>query len=174
MEIGFSSYYLPESGREEYFVGLMNDINDEHKPVEKWEPLVLLKKEQRIDSDFFDIYDAGAVVTSKQGAAIFEAFCAPNDFQLLPFLNDERELFLFHLITPTDCLDKERSVFNSLDNGIITDYEGLSFNYEALKNKPVFKIPELPYTLFVTGDFKYYYDELELKGLDFGEEYFVV
>jgi hypothetical protein len=32
-EIGFSSYYLPESEKKESFVELMNNINDENKPL---------------------------------------------------------------------------------------------------------------------------------------------
>ncbi|MDL2305079.1 hypothetical protein LJC72_07040 [Bacteroides sp. OttesenSCG-928-D19] len=173
LEVDFTSYYLPESDKKDFFIEMMADINDESKHVDKWTPLVLLKKEQRIDPDFFDLYDTGALITTEKGSALFEAFCNLENFQLLPFINDEQKFFLFHLIKATDCLDKDNSVFELHENGIIADYESLTFNYDAIKD-PVFKIPELPYTLFVTGDFKHYYDELELKGIDFDEEYMVI
>ena len=92
---------------------------------------------------------------------------------MLPFINDEKEYFLLHLFKTTNCLNKESSVFELHENGIIADYESLVFDYDAIKT-PIFRIPELPYTLFVTGDFKHYYDELGLKGIDFDEDYIVI
>jgi len=171
LEIGYSPYHLPEEDKVESFIQLMDKINDEAKRVdEEWEPLILLKSEQCIDPDFFDLLDTGALIVSKQGCVLFQMFFNESEVELLPFLNDENEFFLIHLIKSVDCLDKENSIFEALDNGIISDYDSLAFDYDKIKKEPVFRIPELPYTIFVTSDFKYHYDELGLKGIDFDDE----
>jgi len=171
LEIGYTSYYLPEEGKADRFIEWANMLADENKAVaEQWEPLVLLKSEQCIDPDFFDIYDCGVLIVTKKAAMMLQSFFKEGEFELLPFISDEDELFLFHLLKFTDCLDKEDSVFELFDNGTISEYEFLAFDYDKVINTPIFKIPELPYSMFVTHVFKYFYDELDLKGIDFDEE----
>ncbi|GHV71915.1 hypothetical protein FACS189420_8380 [Bacteroidia bacterium] len=172
LEIGYTSYYLPEEGKADSFIELANTLGDENKTVsEKWEQLVLLKSEQRIDPDFFDIYDCGVLIVSKKASLMLKSFFKEDEIELLPFLNDEDEFFLFRLLKFTDCLDKESSIFEIFDSGQISDYEFLAFDYDKIiSSTPIFKIPELPYTIFVTHAFKYFYDELGLKGIDFDDD----
>ncbi|GHT15407.1 hypothetical protein FACS189426_22970 [Bacteroidia bacterium] len=127
LEIGYTSYYLPEEGKADSFIELANTLGDENKTVsEKWEQLVLLKSEQRIDPDFFDIYDCGVLIVSKKASLMLKSFFKEDEIELLPFLNDEDEFFLFRLLKFTDCLDKESSIFEIFDSGQISDYEFLA------------------------------------------------
>ena len=129
-----------------------------------------MKEEQRVDPDFFDLYDTGSLVVSLDAAAILMLSLDDEDYELLPFLNDEKQYFLFNLLKSTDCLNKEESIYEVFDNGIISEYETLIFNSEKIKNTPIFKIPELPDIIFMTNALKYLSDFEGLKGLNFSED----
>lgn len=168
---GYTPFYLPNENEIEIFATRLEEISDENKSIlNDWEPLVLLKEEQQIDPDFFDLYDTGSLIVSLEGAATIMLSLPEEDYELLPFLNDEKKYFLFNLIRSTDCLDKNNSIYNSFENGVISDYDGLMFDYDKMIEKPIFKIPELPYTLFVTHVFEYLCNMENLKGINFSDD----
>lgn len=171
LDVGLTTFYLPEKDKIESFNHLVNLAIDSSQSIaEKWEPLVLLKEEQKIDSDFFDLYDTGVLVVSLDAAATLKLSIPEVDYELLPFMNDENKYFLFNLLKSTDCLNKKESIYECFDNGIISTFETLIFDCEKIKDIPVFKIPELPYTLFVTNVFEYLCDFQNLIGIDFSED----
>jgi len=168
-DIDFSSFYLPEEGEKDYFVSLLDDIDDNNSSLrESWESLILLKQKQEIDPDFLDIYDSGAIIVNSKGKSLLNTLLMEGSFELLPFLNDEDEYYLFNLFTwNINGLNKKRSHFNLFPNGTISAYDVLFFNYMEIAKTPVFKIPELPYTLFCTYEFEQAYEEMGLKGINF-------
>lgn len=171
LEIGLTTFYLPEKGAVERFTDWVEKASDATQSIAgQWESFVLLKEEQRIDPDFFDLYDTGSLIVSLDAAATLKLSLPEDDYELLPLVNDEEKYFLFNLLKFTDCLNKEESIYESFENGIIASYETLIFDSEKIRDIPVFKIPELPYTLFVTHVFEYLCDIQELKGLDFSED----
>ena len=170
-DIDCTSFYLPEESKIERFQESIENMQHNEFLREDWVELVLLKSEQKNDPDFFDLLDLGiAIVNSKVQKILDDIFPDKSDYELFPFLNDEDSYYLFKLNKFTDCLQKEESIFDALPSGQILTYESLVFNNEMIEKKPIFKIPELPYTSFVTHAFKYYYDEARLKGIDFDDE----
>ena len=170
-EIGLTSFYLPEDGAQKGFEALMDNLYEDNKPIiEKWEPFVLLKEEQKVDPDFFDLYDTGSLIVSLDAAAVLALSMPDNDYEMLPFMNDEDTYVLINHLKYTDCLNKKDSVYETFDNGLISDYKTLLFDSEMAFETPFFRIPELPYTIFVTHIFKYFYDTQGLKGLIFDDD----
>lgn len=169
--IDFTTFRLPEAERVDQFSEFVDQMGDTSQPLKnKWKPFVLLKDEQRIDPDFFDLYDLGCVVVSSIVSKMIYSTMDENDYEMLPFISENDEYYLFNCLKTIDCLIKEESVVDSLESGVIADYTALTFDCEKINKVPCFKIPELPYTLFITTAFKFLYDELELKGIDFEEE----
>ncbi|MDR2916367.1 MAG: hypothetical protein LBV74_16325 [Tannerella sp.] len=169
-DLHFSPFILPEDGKKDFFIQFMEDINDDLTPRKKmWKPLVILKSEQRIDSDFIDLYDTGAIIVNSKGKDLLTSLSLLDEdsYELLPFLNDEDEYYLFNLLRFTDALDKDISVYEEFMPGKISNIELLAFDYNKIAHVPVFKVPELPYSIFITQTFRTYYDEMNLKGLNF-------
>lgn len=170
-EIGFSSFCFPEKNKVEQWIQYMDKaIEGSQDFSKKWEPLVLLKDQQRIDPDFLDFFDSDGIIVSEDAAATILMIAPQDDFMLLPFLNDEKQYFLFYLKKTTDCLNKETSEYNTFDNGLISDYQSISFKSDIIRDIPIFKIPELPYKIFVTNIFQYFYGITDLKGLNFDDD----
>lgn len=169
-EIDHSPFYIPEEKELQIFKEKLDDIIEGNESIiDDWKPLLILKGEQKIDPDFFDLYDSGVQVLSVDAAAAI-MLCLPEDtYELLDMVSDENKYFLLNIIKPTNCLDKENSSFNSFPDGMISDYEHLAFHYDKVINVPIFRIPELPYTLFVTHVFEYIYNMENLKGLNFSD-----
>ncbi len=167
-DIDYTSFYLPEDNKTEELQAVIEKIHSNEFSCKDWKPPVLLKQEQRIDPDFFDLSDLGVTIISSKVKEVLEAIFSDNtDYELLPFICEEDTCYLFRLKKTIDCLEKEESFFDALPSGQILSYENLVFNTEKIDGVPIFKIPELPFTLFTTHAFKYFYDKAGLKGIDF-------
>jgi len=169
-EIGLTSFYLPESGAEENYINFIDDNYYKNKSLtNQWGHFLLKKEEQRVDPDFFDLYDTGSFVVSVDAAALIMLAISEQDFELLPFQSEDKDYLLFNLYNPSDFLIKEKSLYKTFANGIISNYDRLVFDSERVLKTPLFKISELPYTVFVTNVFEHFYNKQNLKGLDFNE-----
>lgn len=167
-DVDCSPYYFPEQKEEELFCDLADKYLAEGKSIlDIWKPLIVLKKEQCNDSDFFDINDLGVTLVNNRTAKWLESFLNPKDYELLPLLNDEEPLFVFNVIRSVDVLDKNNSEYTILPNGLVVDYEGLVFDPYLVENELIFRIPQLPYNIFCTGIFEFQYEQNKLNGLSF-------
>ena len=167
--VNYSSFFLPEKDGNNHFTQFVNEFdNKEQHKDKKWEPLVLLKQEQRIDPDFFDLYDSGSILVSSKGKSLLEIFLNKGSYEFFSFLNDEDDFFLFNLKKEiNDCLIKEKSIFTTLPTRQITEFEYLFFDPKIVEREVIFRVPELPYSIFVSDEFEYEYNSLGLKGLNF-------
>ena len=107
---------------------------------------------------------------SGQAAGLLTDNLKDVDYELLPFLNDERPLFAFNLLKVWDVLEKDRFGYSGLPNGQIMDYEELYFSCDRLADVNIFKVPELPYSLFITSRFFSRYGRLGLEGLGISDD----
>lgn len=170
-DIDSTSFRIPENEKVDGFKKIIDAIGDSSQFFkDKWQPLVLLKDEQKIDPDFFNLYDLDCLILSSIAKKLIYSTMDECDYEMLPFISDENEYFLFNCLKTIDCLNKEESIVEKLEDGTIVDYELLMFDDEKLKGIPVFRIPEIPYKIFITTTFKFLYDELDLKGIDFDSE----
>ena len=91
-----------------------------------------------------------------------------GSLELLPFQDDERGCYLLNILHfNTGLLNKKGSYFEEFANKTISRYDLLTFNYNAIVEKPLFKMSELLYELFVTDVFEQGYEEMELNGINF-------
>lgn len=170
-DIDFTKFRLTEESEIAKLKKTVDDIIDlTQSVINLWEPLILLKDEQKIDPDFFDLYDLGCVIVNSRVKKIISSIMENDEYEMLPLLNDEDEYFLFNCLKIVDCLRKEESVYDELNSDLIVDYEYLVFNDEQLVGVPIFKIPQLPHKVFITTNFRFLYDEFDLKGIDFDDE----
>ena len=167
-DVDYSTYYFPEEKEEVLFSDLVDKYLAEGKSIiDTWEPLVVLKKEQCKDSDFFDINDLGVTLVNSRVAEWLKSLLDPKDYELLPLLNDEESLFVFNVIRSVDVLDKNNSEYTILPNGLVVDYEGLVFDPYLVENEIIFRVPQLPYNIFCTHIFEFQCEQNKLNGLSF-------
>ena len=94
-----------------------------------------------------------------------------NDkIELLPIETDAGWYYAVNVLNYVDCLDKEKSVYEATENNIIVDYSILEFNEDKLRDHAIFKIPQLPYCIFISDDIQDQCEENYLRGLAFDTE----
>jgi hypothetical protein len=86
---------------------------------------------------------------------------------LLPFETDAGRYYVLNVLNFIDCLDKEASKFSATRDGTIVSYSLLEFNEDMIGANIIFKIPQKPYTTFVTDEFQDICENEHLRGLMF-------
>lgn len=168
--IDYTNFYFPLEEEKEFFTEFVENYFDESKSAQDiWKPLILLKGEPKKATHFFEVNGSGVIAMGSYGNLIFENGLGEN-VELLPLETDGGPFNVLNIIGYLDCLDKEKSKYTLEDNGLISDYHYLRFKKELLEGIYLFKIPELPYTTFVTRNFEKIYSNHVGKGLDLGNE----
>lgn len=162
-----TEFYFPIKEEEKDFDMLCNEYFDKSLPFENyWERKIMLSGEPKKSTDFYEIKNTGMISISKPGIEVFNKVLEGKK-ELLPILTDLGEFFALNNLNYINCLDVKNSSFSQVSNGLISTYTNLSFISNKIKNEYLFKIPELPYTNFITSNFKDYYYKGFLAGLDF-------
>lgn len=137
----------------------------------EWEEFLVLKREPKVDTDFCDIDDMGICIlnewTYKMLSPAFN-----QSVELLPLKSDDQTYYLVNVIETTDCLDRNNSDYTALGVNQIMSYNELSFHTDKI-TCPFFRIPELPFTILITGDVVELYHSQGLKGLNVSENEYV-
>lgn len=129
----------------------------------EWEEFMVLKKEPKIDMDFYDIMDIGVYIVNQR---VYELLLPLLDetVEILKLRSDDSDYYLLNIIHTTDCLDKENSEYTALPGGQIMEYDFLCIDPQKI-TCPIFRIPELPYTVLITEQIIELFYLNQLKGL---------
>ncbi|MWP49541.1 MULTISPECIES: DUF1629 domain-containing protein [unclassified Gilliamella] len=167
-----TSLDFPIQDEQEQFLLLAEEkITNNLSVKAQWQEFLVLKKEPKIDMDFNDINDMGVYIISPRAYELLYPLF-DDSVEVLPLKSDDGTYFLLNIIQTTDCLDKENSVYTALPGGQILEYENLSIDPQKI-TCPLFRIPELPYTVLITDQIQDIFYLHQLKGLHFTENEFV-
>jgi hypothetical protein len=162
-----TNFNFPIEEDKSFFHELVKQFFEQSKPVsEKWRLLYLLRSEPRKQVDFFEIDETDVIAISQNAVDILKAFLNEK-VELLPIETDAGRYYALNVLNFVDCLDKAESDFVATKGGTIVSHSLLEFKQEKLKGNGIFKIPELPYDVFVTGDFQELCEDEYLRGLVF-------
>jgi hypothetical protein len=166
----FTSFYFTRNEDQEYFHELVKNFFDELKPIKPyWKTFFMLRGEPKKHPDFFDIEETGIIAMSQKVVDLISP--ALNDaIELLPIETDAGKYYVMNVLNFVDCLKKNESVYQAAAANIISEYTTLELDAEKLMDHAIFKIPELPYTVFISNIILDYCEEHQLEGLVFDEE----
>lgn len=176
-----SDYYFLVDSEEKTFKEIAKTYFSTGKPVGKnWQVPLILKENEKYYYDFFhikdrienDIFDMNEdedenlledVVCVTQRVYDELQPILKDEVEFLPMKSDDGTYYVMNIINIIDCLDKESSKCNMTPNGLIVNYEELVFDTKKLEGQHIFRIPELPFLIFVTDALREaieYYDEV--------------
>lgn len=166
----FTSFYFPLEDEKIFFIDLVKNYFEESKPVkENWHHIHMLRDEPMKHPDFFEIDGTDVIAISQKAVDSIHSFL--NDtLELLPIETDAGRYYALNVLDIVDCLNKEDSEFVVTKNGVIVNYSLLEFDEEKLGDSAFFKIPELPYCIFISDDIEGLCEENYLQGLVFDTE----
>lgn len=153
-----------------FFHELVKDHFDELKPVSGiWRPLYMRSEEPMKHPDFFEIDGTDVLAASQRAVDRLKDFLNGR-IELLPIHTDAGSYYALNILNTVDCLDKEASEYTATKDGTIVAYSLLEFDEEKLEGQGLFKIPQLPYAIFLTSDIQEQCEEDGLEGLVFDVE----
>lgn len=171
-DLDASQLFFPIEGQEERLLELAeNKITNGISVKDDWNDFIVLKNEPQIDTDFHDVKDAGIVILSPMAYMLISPLL-DTSIETLKLRSDDGDYYLINVTETTDCLDRGNSVCRYVSEDQIIDYQELAFYSKKIKC-PIFRIPELPYTTFITDKIMEIYYSNRLKGLNLSDNEFV-
>ena len=166
----FTEFYFPIKEDKIYFHELVKNYFEETKSVlDKWRLLYMLRGEPLKHPDFFEIDGTDIIAISQKAVNSLNSYLN-NKIELLPIETDAGKYYAINVLNIVDCLSQEKSVYIATINGHIVSYSLLEFNEEKLENYSFFKIPEMPYKIFISDDIQERCEDDYLCGLSFDLE----
>jgi hypothetical protein len=163
----FTTFYFPIEEDKVLFHQLVTDYFDASKSIlEKWRTLYLLRDSPKKHPDFFSI-DGTDIIAISQNAVNKLINFLQDEIELLSLETDAGKYYALNLLKFVNCLDHEKSKYDSIDEGPIVKYSILEFSEEKIGKNMIFKIPELPYQVLITQKFAYQIEMRDLRGLLF-------
>jgi len=160
----FSPFYMPMESEYNWLKDFASERLDEDElVVEDWQPIIVLKKEVRRHPDFAFLDDEHIMISQKAVDALKDIL--DERVELLPLINDETNYYLLKVLS-ADVLDHERAIVERLPIGNqILRIKHYSFIPEKAEPLGIFRIPGLPYEVFVTERFRARCEAHNLQGL---------
>lgn len=177
-DIDGSDFYFPIESEKLEFEQIVKDfVSTGQSVVDKWKPPIIMKKEEKYSYNFFHIREVlslmdipledeeeyipedAVCVTRKIYDDLFSAL--KNEVEFLRLQSDEGMYYVLNVINIIDCLDKEASICNFAPNGLIIEYEDLIFDMEKLNGQHIFRIPQQPFTIYLTQELKELIEDYE-------------
>jgi hypothetical protein len=130
-----------------------------------WKPFEVKFKTKKKRSDFQNFYLNDYAISKKAIDVLEHLF--PQSTELLPLINDEKELYALNICSSIDCLDHEKTgAKRRADQSIINIYKYV-FKTELLDNIHLFKLPHRDNFYFVSEKFKNTVEQNKLTGFIF-------
>ncbi|GEM_PF-3367198 len=153
------------------FSSLFEKMEDSLSVIDNWRELLLLKSEQKIDSDFSYIEDFDFLLISEKAKDIVASFLLDSHIEYLPCKTETNKYYILNIINLIeDSIIEDVSEFEKTDQGTITNIVNLVFYADETENKPIFKIKELPCVVFISDELEEFCALHNLTGLDFSED----
>lgn len=93
-----------------------------------------------------------------------------NNVEYLPVTGEASKFVIVNVLKVIDALDKEKTIFDTLDDGTLLGYEKLVLQESKVNSEHIFKLTEFPRTyVIVSNEFKKRVEEMGLKGFTFEE-----
>lgn len=156
--------FFPVQAEWDKFVRIVDEkITNGISAADEWDEFIVLQKEPQKSVDFYDIEDFGLCILNQKSYDLISSLL--NDtIEVLKLKSDVEDFYLLNVIEETNCFNKEESDVDFLNSGVVMEYRVLSFIPQKIRC-PIFRIPELPYTVFVTDEILQIYLVHQLTGL---------
>jgi len=168
-----STYVFPDKQEEQQFLALEEDIFDTASSAASvWSPFMIQKGEQKIDTDITELEEMGYTILNEKCRQLISPLFKRGEIELLEF-RTETDTSNFYLLNVVgfieNALDENSIQLLKTSMNINSDIKEINF-IERNINRPVFKIKELPHSIFVTDDFVDVYEKNNLTGLIFNDD----
>lgn len=165
----FTAFRFLDEVDKVYFEELVKNYFDEFKMVSRQlRPLHMLRTEPKKHPDFFEIEDTDVIAISQNAVDALQPFL--KKIELLLIITDAGNYYAMNVLCFVDCIEKNKSEYVSTSDGTIVTYTSLEFDKNKVKGYSIFRIPQLPYKIFVSSDIEDICEQEELKGLEFDPE----
>jgi hypothetical protein len=169
-----TKYRLPCKEEEQSFLELEDKCIDIASSVfEMWKPFILMKSEQKKDTDISEIEETNCIIVNQKTKDAFSPLLEKGEIELLPFLTEIGldKFYLLNIIGLIEnALDESETDIEKDRLGVVTNIDYIRFKPEAIEGKSIFKIKELPYVIFVSDKLKNICDKNNITGLSFEED----
>lgn len=168
-----TTYILPNKKEEEEFLKFEDEIFDIASSASTlWSPFMIMKKEQKKDVDITELEDIGYTIINEKCKDLILPLFKTGEIEFLEFQTeiDADKFYLLNIIgLIKGVLDQDSVHLLKTSMDINVDIKEINF-IEKNINKPIFKIEELPHSVFVTDEFVNIYEENGLTGLIFNDD----
>jgi hypothetical protein len=166
-----TNYRIVDEDVESFRLLFDNELDNSLPVSAKWEEILLQKSEQRLDCDFCQIEEYDSLIISSKAKESLFSFLAGCNVEYLPCKTENGEYYILNITNLIEgSIMEDMSEFKKSEQGTITNVTNLIFYFESVENKPIFKIKELPYMLFISDEFEEFCLEHNLTGIDFSED----
>jgi hypothetical protein len=162
-----TSFVFPKENEQLAFEGIKDQFHLIESMGFKWQSPIMCRLEPKIHPDFFEIPDSDIIAVSERVyGALMKLKC--DNLEFLPIGTDSGRYYAIHIVKTLDCLDHAISEYTAIADGQIINYKYLDFLPGRIPNNiAFFKIPEMPYTTFVTDTLQDLCDDNGFIGLEF-------
>lgn len=152
-----TSYHVVDKDLE-FFQSLFDEKIDQSIFVsDQWFEVLLQKNEQKLDCDFSFLDDFDCILISSRAQKLLSGILNQSHIEYLPCKTEEGIMYIINFTTLLeDTIMEEESEFQRSIGGIITRVTNLIFYCEAVENKTIFKIKELPYVFLYLMNLKFF------------------
>ncbi|EFM09650.1 hypothetical protein PaecuDRAFT_3699 [Paenibacillus curdlanolyticus YK9] len=141
------------------------------EPMASWYRPIKLSIQRKGKEHDFPAILPGVLIFSKKARTIVEPLVGEH-VEFLAVDHSEMPDFEINMVNVTnviDALDYEHTEFRYYSTGEMADYEKPAFQFDKIKNSPIFRVPERTVRIYVTDEFRDLVLKHKLKGLDFEE-----
>ena len=162
-------FFLDEEDKAEFHKLAQDHFEISTLIVQKWQTLYMQRGNPKKNTDFFEIDGSGIFAIIQNALNILSEYLK-GFVEVLPIKTDCGKYYALNVINVIDCLDKQASKYIATNNGCIVSYSLLEFDENKLGESLFFKIPQLPYQIFIADPLYEIYETNDLRGLVFDPE----
>ena len=167
LDSSYTNYsFLSKKEEEKFENSILIQFNNGNLIAPFWSSLYLRRMEPKKHPDFFEIADSGIIAISQRAVTFLETELK-GAVELLPIETDAGRFYAMNILKVVDCLNRNESKYESTKGGTIVSYSLLEFDKNKIGENQIFKIPEMPYCVFITNDFWKSCRDKNLRGLLF-------
>ncbi len=169
-DIGYTNFSFPILEEKSQFKKFNEEYFETSLLVgDKWKRLGMITGEPMKHPDFFEVEETGVIAASEKAINVLERHL--NDaVELLPIETDIGKFYILNVTYFIDCFNKSKSLFTASNTGTVVSYIKLEFNEKKIGESAIFKIPELPYRIFLSDKIESLCKRQNLRGLEFDPE----
>jgi len=170
IDIDYTEFFFLNEEDKNSFHKLTQDYFEKSILIsQEWRTLYMQRGIPKKNTDFFEIDNSGIFAASQNAFNVLSNFF-DEKVEALLIETDSGKFYALNVINVIDCIDSKTSKYNSTVNGQIVSYSLIDFDLEKLGESQIFKVPQMPYHIFISDEIYEVYETKNLRGLSFDSE----